>query len=236
MSCRQSPNNPTEETSNVPSSFSVAMLLSGSHQDKSYSQGGYEGLKLIEQEYNAEVDYTEYVSDDESEAVLRQYAEDDYDLIIGHSGGYIESAEKVAAEFPRTKFALVTTYPGNNRNLGAVAFRSGEVGYLTGALAAMKTQTQKVAYLVGDDYPVYQEEAALFKRGVEATDADVEAFIEVLGTWTEGEKAIEVVTQLREQGVDIFAINADEAGVAAIEELKEEEGVYIIGWTKDQYE
>ncbi|MCZ0902237.1 BMP family ABC transporter substrate-binding protein, partial [Microcoleus sp. HI-ES] len=89
--------------------------------------------------FNAQVDITDNIEGEHSEAVIRKYAQSGYELVIAASGGYIKAAEKVAKEFPRTKFALVTTYPGNNQNLGAVAFRSGEVGYLTGALAAIKT-------------------------------------------------------------------------------------------------
>lgn len=134
------------------------------------------------------------------------------------------------------KFAIVTTYSGNNKNLGSVAFRSGEVGYLTGVLAALKTTTQKVGYIVGDDYPVYQEEETLFRRGVTKINPNVQSFTKFLGTWTEGEVAVQAVQEMLDQGVDVFAINADEAGVKAIEMLKEHPEVKIIGWTKDQYE
>ncbi|MBA3921835.1 MAG: BMP family protein [Nostocaceae cyanobacterium] len=147
----------------------------------------------------------------------------------------MESAEKVAKEFPRTKFALVTTYPGNNKNLGAVAFRSGEAGYLTGMLAAIKTKTNKVGYMVGYDYPVYQEEAALFKRGAKATKPSVEVSTQFIETWTDTKKATKVALDLVKSGFDVLAVNADEAGIAAIKEVTKA-GVYAIGWTKDQYE
>jgi basic membrane lipoprotein Med (substrate-binding protein (PBP1-ABC) superfamily) len=172
----------------------------------------------------------------DSEDIIRQYAKDGYDFIIGHSGGYAEPAEVVAEEFPNTKFAVVTTYPGNNKNLGAVAFRSGEVGYLSGMLAAMKSKTGKVAYIVGYDYPVYQEEAALFERGVKATNPNVEVSTHFLQSWTDGEKATQLALDLVASGVDILALNADEAGIAALEAITEKEGVYIIGWTKDQHD
>ncbi|NEO86933.1 MAG: BMP family ABC transporter substrate-binding protein [Spirulina sp. SIO3F2] len=236
ISCRQSTPTPDSTPASTEITLKVAMLFPGSHADESWSQSGYEGLKQIESEYNAEIDFTEYVDKDASEAVIRDYAEADVDLIIAHSGSYIAAAETVAEEFPRQKFAVSTTYPGNNKNLGAVAFRSGEVGYLTGVLAAMKTQTKTVAYIVGNDYPVYQEEEALFRRGVEATDPDVKILTSFLKTWTDEEKAKQVANEFLSQGADIFAINADEAGVAALKLVTQKEGVYAIGWTKDQHE
>ncbi|MEA5418760.1 BMP family protein [Spirulina sp. CCNP1310] len=218
------------------SDFKVAMLLPGSREDGSWSQGGYEGLRKIEAEYQAHVDYQEYVEEDNSAEMFREYAEAGYDLIIGHSGGYIESLETVAEEFPRTKFAVVTTYSGNNKNLGAVAFRSSEVGYLSGVLATFTTKSQKVGYLVGYDYPVYQEEEALFRRGVLESNPDIEPVTVFLQTWTDGDVAIDAVNEMLAKDVDVFVINADEAGIFAIKELTKHPEVSIIGWTKDQHE
>lgn len=155
ISCSRSTPTPTSSPEASTSSFKVAMISTGTEDDNSWSQANFEGLKLIKDEFNAQVDFTGNIDDKQSEAALRKYAQEGYDLIIAGSGGYVAAAEKVAQEFPRIKFALVTTYKGNNKNLGAVAFRSGEVGYLTGALAAMKTKTKKVGYIVGAPYPVY---------------------------------------------------------------------------------
>lgn len=228
-----------EEISTSPSDsqsqFKVASVLDGSITDGSWSQANYEGLKLIEKEYNAEITYTDNVVGTDSEALIRRYAQQRYDLIIGHSGGYIQAMENVAQDFPDTKFALVTTYPGNNKNLGAVAFRSGEVGYLTGVLAALKTKTNKVAYMVGYDYPVYREEEALFRRGATLTKPNIEVDTEFLQTWTNAEKGKKVVQDWLNKGVDIVVANADEAGIPALKLASEKPGVYGIGWTKDQY-
>jgi basic membrane protein A and related proteins len=225
----------TTSPSDSENRFQVAGIFTGSIKDGSWSQANYEGLKLIEKQYNAEIAYTEDVSEIDSEALIRRYAEQGYDLIIGHSGGYIQAMEKVAKDFPEIKFALVTTYPGNNKNLGAVAFRSGEVGYLSGVLAAMKTKTNKVGYMVGYDYPVYQEEEALFRRGATETKPNIEVYTEFLQTWTDAEKGNKVVRDWLEKGVDIVAINADEAGTLGLKLACEKPGVYGIGWTKDQY-
>lgn len=235
VSCSSSTSTPSNSAATAASNLKVAMITTGHKNDGSWSQAGYEGLKLIEQEFNAKVDFSGPVPDGAGEAPLRQYAKEGYDLIIAHSGGYIDSAEKVSNEFPRTKFALVTTYPGNNRNLGAVAFRSGEAGYLSGVLATMKTKTNKVAYIVGYDYPVYKEEAALFRKGAKATNPNVEVVTEFLQSWTDGEKGKKVALALADKGYDSFAINADEAGIGAIKALARREGIKIIGWTTDQH-
>ncbi|MEB3283584.1 MAG: BMP family protein [Lyngbya sp.] len=229
-------NSPRPSEVNHPSAFKVAILLSGSKADGNWNQGCYEGLLKIEQKYNAQVAYSEYVTAEQGEEVIRQYAEEGYDFIIAAGGGYLNAIEKVALEFSRTKFAVIATYPGNNKNLGALSFRAGEVGYLSGVIAAMKTQTNKVAYVAGADYKMPVEAAKLYQRGAKKINPNIEVYTEYLQTWTDGEKAINVTQDLVKKGVDVFTINADEAGVAAIKILKQNPDVYMIGWIKDMYE
>ncbi|WP_219904305.1 BMP family protein [Stenomitos frigidus] len=234
MSCHSVSTIPNTSETTVASTFKVALVTTGPKDDNSWSQACYEGLKLIQSKFNAQTDFTGTIDAAHSESALRHYAQAGYDLVIAASGAYPQAAEKVAKDFPRTKFALVTTYPGNNKNLGAVAFRSGEVGYLTGALAAIKTKTQKVGYIVGAAYPVYKEEEALFRRGVKATNPSVQASTAFLETWTDTVKATKVALDMVATGVDVLAVNADEAGIAALKAVTQKPGVAVIGWAKDQ--
>lgn len=236
MSCSQSTSTVGSSPEANTSNFKVALVTTGLQNDNSWSQACFEGLNLIKNKFNAQVDFIGNIDAEQSEAAIHKYAEAGYDLVIAASGAYPPAAEKVAQEFPRTKFALVTTYPGNNKNLGAVAFRSGEVGYLTGALAAMKTKANKVGYIVGAPYPVYVEEEALFRRGVEATNPSVQASTAFLDTWTDTAKATKVAMDMIDSGIDILAINADEAGLAALQAVTQKPGVSVIGWAKDQHE
>lgn len=228
---------PSQESVNPTNTgLKVALITSGAANDQSWSEAGIGGLKLIEERYQAQTSYQASVSNEAAEAVLRQYARDGYDFIIAQSGGYVAAAEKVAAEFPRTKFAVVNTYPGNNSNLGAVAFRSGEVGYLTGYLAAMKSQSKKVGYIVGDRYPMYVEEEALFRRGAKAQNPEIEVSSVFLGSWTNGLKCTEVAQEMVSKGVDVLALNADAAGATAMQAIAQKyPEVRFIGWTQDQH-
>ncbi|MGL5131823.1 MAG: BMP family ABC transporter substrate-binding protein, partial [Planktothrix sp.] len=83
VSCSQL-NQEQVTTSDSQSQFKVASVLDGSITDGSWSQANYEGLKLIEKQYNAEITYTENVSGTESEPIIRDYAQQGYNLIIGH--------------------------------------------------------------------------------------------------------------------------------------------------------
>lgn len=224
--------------SEMLSTFKVAALLPDAIDDGSWSQSGYEGLKSIEQQLRAKIAYTEktnYLSEAEVTNVFRQYAKSGFDLIIGHGGRFVAAAEIVAKEFPRTKFAVVGTFPGNNRNLGALSFQSGELGYLTGVVAALKTKTNKVSFIGGVDYPLIKEGAILFERGAKLTNPNITVITEWVGNWTDTKKCQMIAKNHIREGVDIISTNAD-PGCIPLHQLAQKNGIYTIGWIQDLYQ
>lgn len=213
--------------------FKVALLLPGEADDKSWSQVGYEGLKLVEKELGAQVAYTANVPEAEAEKVARKYASEGYDFIIGHGGEYVAGFEVVAKEFPRIKFAVVGGYSGNNKNFGALGFRADEIGYLPGVVAGLKTKTNKIAFIGGIDYPDPKTNAEAFKMGARSVNPQVEVSIEWVGSWSDADKAGEIAQAQIAAGVDVLTVNADAAGAGVIEAAKKA-GVYAIGWVVDQ--
>ncbi len=215
--------------------FRVAILLPGPHDDHEWSQAGFEGLMLIQQELSAEVAYRENLREDQFADAFRAYAGDGFNLIIGHGGEFVHAAEVVADEFPRTKFAVVALYPGNNRNLGAIRFREGEIGYLTGAVAGLRTHTKKVVYIGGVAYKHLQEQAALFVRGAHGVDASIEVSVVWLDSWTDEAKARATALAYLQKGYDVLSVNADKAGLSVMDEARRA-GAYAVGWNLDQHE
>lgn len=228
-------NQENPSSSSEPGAFRVAMLLPGSVDDQSFNTNGYRGLMLIKERLGANIAYTENVPESDMERLFRQYAREGYDLVIGYGIQFLASIKKAADEFPRTKFMILGYYAGNNRNLGAVSFWQGEIGYLAGSVAGLKTKANKVAFVTGLLYPHQKEKAHLFERGVKAINPAIEVKIVVIGTWKDQDKARIAGQTLIDEGFDIIAVDADSAGVS-IHEMARRAGRYTIGWTVDQYE
>ncbi|HAX80074.1 MAG TPA: BMP family ABC transporter substrate-binding protein [Cyanobacteria bacterium UBA11372] len=226
---------PNSEALAPKSDFSVAMVLPGLINDKSWSQAGYEGLKLVEKEFGAKIAYVENSQGAETEKYLRYFAQADCNLIIAHSGGYTRASKTVASEFPRIKFAVIEPYAGNNKNLGGIAFRYSEMGYLTGVIAALKTKNNRVAYIGGEKYTSTAEEAIAFEWGAKAINPKVKVLINWVGSWLDEDKAKTVALSQIASGADVLAIDADKAGNGAIKVVAQKPGVYGIGWVEDQY-
>ncbi len=216
-------------------SFKAALLLPRRVDSDGWTKAGYAGLLLIEKELQAEIAYTESVPEAEFEQVFRQYAQDGFDFIIGHGGQFVPAAEIVAEEFSRTKFAVVTKYAGNNKNLGGLSLRGGELGYLAGVVAALKTKTNKIAYIGGVPHPGGREIGNLFERGAKDTNSAITVSIEWVNSWTDQNKAREIAQKQIEAGTDILFTIASGTSVV-IHKIAEKAGVHTIGWIEDLHD
>lgn len=219
------------------SNFKVAMVLPGPKEDGSWSQSGYEGLKLIETELGAQVAYTDNtgnLSEEKMKETIRNYAQDGYKFVIGHGGEFLEAIEEIAPKFPRTKFSVTTNCSGNNVNQGCLSFRGEELGYLTGVIAALKTKTGKVGFIGGVDYPHMKARATLFERGAKSINPKIEVQVDWVGSWTDRDKAKATTQKQLEAGVDIISMSAEPAE-EAVYPLAEKQDFQIIGWQLDRY-
>lgn len=226
----------TAATPTHPSNFKVAMVLPGPNDDGSWSQAGYEGLKLIEETLNAQIAYTDNageLSEDRMKEVIRKYAKDGYKFVIGHGGEFLGAIEEIAPDFPRTKFSVTTNCPGNNINQGCLSFRGEELGYLAGAIAALKTKTGKIGLIGGIDYPHMKARSILFERGAKAMKPDIEIQVDWIGSWTDKEKAIAIAQKQISAGVDVISISAEPAE-EAVYNLAKKQNFYLIGWHVDR--
>jgi basic membrane protein A len=235
LGCRRTHSEGTPDAVDTTGAFRVAIVLPGPHDDHEWSQAGFEGLELIKKELGATVAYSENVPSDGFAKAASGYAAEGFALVIGHGAEYADAAMEVANKYPRTRFALVALHPGNNRNLGAIRFREAEIGYLAGAVAALRTKSRKVAYIAGVKYHHLEEQASSFERGAKSIDPNIEVATEWLDSWTDVEKARRTARQFLDRGFDVLSINADKAGLSGIDEAKKA-SAYAIGWNLDQHE
>jgi basic membrane protein A and related proteins len=207
--------------------FTVAMVLPGPINDRSWNQSGYEGLQQIERELGAQIVYRAEVPEGEFAAAFRRFAAEGSDLVIGHGNQF-------AAEYPGTKFAIMGSSPGNNINFGAIDLRHDETGYLIGVVAALKTTTNKVAYIGGQENESQRIAIAGLLRGARATNPAVELDVRWIDSWSDAERGRALAREAVQSGADVLIQNADSAGLAVLEEARAL-NVLAIGWAQDQH-
>jgi basic membrane protein A len=209
----------------------VAVLFPGVVTDQSWNQFGYEGLVRAEEECGVEIGYSEDVTQDEQIEVLRNYAAEGYDIIIGHGGEYADSIGMVGEEYPDLKFGVTDGSPmADNVSAKTLSFR--QMGYLAGILACEMTETDHVAYVVGELLECTDQGAEGFEAGVETCGRDIELTYISTGSWSDVAKGREAGLALIDDGVDVLWHMLDTADAGLIS-AAEDRGVWAIGLYRD---
>ncbi len=233
VGCGTNPSATTSQNNGGPHKLKVALLLPGPINDNGWDSVAYQGLKKAESELGVETAYRENVSQSDMESAFRSFAQQNYDVIIGHGFQFGDAAKAVAKDFPNTKFVVTSSSISQTPNLASLNVLSYQAGFLGGVVAAMATHSKKVAYIGGQEIPPILEGLKGFKEGVNFIDATVSVTGTNTGSFDDVAKAKETAKTLINQGADVVFGNANQAGLGVIDAAKDA-GVYAIGWGADQ--
>ena len=113
--------------------LNVGMILArGGLGDRSFNDSAYEGLQEAQRQFGIRFETADFTSDEANLEALRNYARQEYDLIIGvgfENGPFIET---VAAEFPDLNFAIIDTVAEGD-NIASIVYREQEGDFLGSA-------------------------------------------------------------------------------------------------------
>jgi basic membrane protein A len=213
----------------------VALVLPGSIADGGWNQGAYEGLKALEAK-GFKIAFTENVAQASIPQVVRGYADDGYDLIVGHGFQFGSAFAEIGPEYPKQKFFATTSAPGGTTIPGNVLYldaRYSEIAYGAGALAALMSAKKSVGIVGGGDNPTTQTMAKAFKAGAAATVPGIRAAGIITGDYNDAAKGREAANTLIGNGADVIWHTADLTGVGAIQGAADK-GAKIIGCFADQ--
>ena len=222
-----------------PETFKVGMLLPGAISDQGWNALAHDGLKAIETELGAEIDYVESLTPDAWEADFRAYATDGYDLIFGHGYEYQAAAIAVAQDYPEIVFITSAGASGAIReNVFPIVFRLEQAIYLLGMIAGLMTQTDMIGIVGGQELPSASSTFMAFEGGVKSVNPDAVVQRTYVGDWENIAKARELALAQIQQGVDFIFHNANEAGLGVFEAvvMAQDAGktVYAFGANRDQ--
>ncbi len=193
--------------------FKVAVIMPSATNDLAFSQSMFDALTEIQTEMGAE--NFEFVFADNSfvvedaAAAIRDWASQDYDLIIAHGSQYGASLQEIAPDFPEVSFAWGTA--GDTfglDNVYAYEAQSDQGGYVLGVLAASMTESNVVG-VVG---PLEVGDAKLyvdgFKAGVTATNAAAQVNVNYIGSFSDVALATEAANTHVDAGADVLTGSA----------------------------
>ncbi|MDR2852336.1 MAG: BMP family ABC transporter substrate-binding protein [Burkholderiaceae bacterium] len=216
----------------VAGPLNIAFAYVGPVGDGGWSYAHDRGRKALEKEFGDKIhtSYVESVAESaDAERVLRDFASQGNQLIIGTTFGYMEPMLKVAADFPNVKFEHATGYK-TAPNMRTYDSRTYEGAYLAGIVAGGMTQTNVLGVVGSVPIPEVLRNIDSFTLGAQSVNAKITTKVVWVNDWFNPPKETEAATALINDGADVLFQNTDSAAVLKTAQGK---GKRAFGWDSD---
>jgi basic membrane protein A len=168
--------------------------------------------------------FSENVANTDYERVMREYAEQGMDLVVGEAFAVERAARKVAAEYPDTAFLLGSSFGPSKPNFSVFDNFIHEPSYLTGMIAGATTKTNIIGMVGGYAIPEVNRLKNAFMEGALSVNPDVKFLVTFINSWYDPPKAKESAFAMIDKGADI--LYAERFGVS---DAAKEKGILAIG-------
>jgi basic membrane protein A len=164
---------------------------------------------------------------------LRDYADQGYDLVIGHGSQYGALIQEIAPDFPDVAFAWGTASDTFGLdNVTGYSAAADEGGFVMGRMGALMTESKQIG-IIG---PIEVGDGKLYADGFEAGVLDADESVDVEVNWTDSFSdvalAAEAATSFVNAGADVLT-GSSQMTVGAIGVAKEQ-GVLWFGTDANQ--
>lgn len=218
----------TTSTDDQPS---LAIVFGGPANDDSWNEAAYDAAQSLK-EKGVKVATSESIADADVARVLRQYAEQDYDVIIGHSYNHQDAVFQVAKEFPDNNFAWAGAVGKTSENVADYDQPFYEGAYMVGLVAGKLSKTGKLGAVYGFDIPACHAMGEAMLAGAKQVRPDATLTATAAGDWYDIAKAKEAATAQAEAGVDYW-IGCGQGPALGTIEAGKQEGGYATGYVGD---
>jgi basic membrane protein A and related proteins len=191
----------------------------GGKFDKSFNEGVFNGAQKFKKESGLKFKEYELQNDGQREQALRRFAKDGVSPIV--VAGFMNATpiEKIAKEFPDTKFTLIDAVV-DLPNVQSIVFKEHEGSFLVGMLAAMASKSGTVGFVGGMDIPLISRFGCGYAQGAKAAKADAKVLANMTGTtpeaWNNPVKGGELTKAQMDQGADVIYAAAGATGLGVL--------------------
>lgn len=175
------------------------------------------------------------VNDSDATAIenaMRECVEEGCNIIFATSWGFMDTCEALAEEFPDVIFSHGTGYKSNGVNFNNYFGRIYQARYLSGIVAGLKTETNKIGYVsaMGSDNSECTGGVDAFAIGVESVNKKAKIYVAVTNSWYSPDDEKKASDALIKAGCDVLAQHCD---TTAPQEASENNGTWAIGYNSD---
>jgi basic membrane protein A len=223
----------------------------GGKNDRSFNAAAWDGVQRAEKDLPICLYDVEPGNPTSIEPAMRAFAEKNFDLIIGIGFAQGPIMQKVAADYPNIKFAIVdgVIFEADGKtpkqNVASLVFREHEGSYLVGMIAAEKSKSGVLGFVGGMDIPLIHKFATGYEEGARAVNPNIKVVQNYVGVtdsaWNNPGKGKELALSQINQGADVIFTAAGNSGLGAFDAVEQygrnasgEANKFVIGVDSNQ--
>lgn len=224
--------NEQENTESEPLKVGI-MLSDAGLGDQSFSDMGFSGLEQARDDLGISFDYRELQDTGTYEQGLEELVEEGNDLVIGLGFSIQEALETVAEKNPDVSFLIIDSQ-SELPNVYNITFKEEEGSFLLGLVAGMKTKSNVVGFVGGEDVELIHKFEDGFTAGVKAVNPEAKILSKYSGTFGDDKLGESIAKEMIAAGADYIYPAAGFTGVGVILE-SQRAGTYSFGVDSDQF-
>lgn len=235
VGCGGGSNEPAAEAGEATAEATkVGFIYIGSQNDGGYSQAQHNGTKAVQEYFGDKVEtiIAENVSEEKQtvKTTAINMIDQGASIIVGTSFGFMDALEELATEYPDVTFLHFSGYKMNETNFGNYFGAMEEPRYLSGMIAGMMTETNKLGYVAAFPYTEVHIGIDAFTLGAQSVNPDVEVKVVYVNSWNDPANEKAAAESLLAQDCDIITQHGDSAGPQLAAEAA---GKLAIGYNLD---
>jgi basic membrane protein A and related proteins len=219
----------------------------GGLNDKSFNHLAYLGLQKAITDFHVQGDVKESKSGDDYIPNLTDFAQKNYDLVIGVGFLMQEQVGTVSGQFPNIHFAIIdgagTDSKGNDlkhANVQSLYFKEQDAGAMVGVVAGWLEKNGKakknkhvIGAVGGISIPPVNHYIAGYKWAAKMEDPSIKVLVGYSNNFTDPAKCSGVATSQINSGADVLFQVAGGCGLGVLQSAGKA-GVYSVGVDADQ--
>jgi basic membrane protein A and related proteins len=158
----------------------------------------------------------------EAERVFSDLAEEGFDVVFGHTFGYMDTMVEVSPNYPDTIFENGSGYK-TTENMSNYFGAGWEGTYLAGIAAASVTTTKKLGWVGSFPVPDVLWDLNGFTLGARSVDPSITVQVVWTADWEDPVRDQQAAESLLDDGVDVIG---QSSGSPSVGEVAEEQGVF----------
>jgi len=206
----------TEEK--VAGEYKIVLLLPGPINDQSWNATNYAGLVKCNETLGTNMEYVESVQAADFESTFRNYGERGYDLVMAAGTQFDEAANKVAKDYPNTKFTVVNGMISEGENVAPIFPKEYEASYLAGIIAGYVTENGQFATIGGFPNDAMEKLLDVYEKtavaiAIERGITDAKATRAYANSWDDVALGKQMAETMIADGADTMFVYANQVGL-----------------------